>query len=1374
MGTKPDEGYTAGGWDVTPSAGTAIEKDTTYTYTYAGEAISRTVTFVVENGSWDDGTADAKPVTLEGLYGDKLTLAADQIPAVGTKPDEEYKAGGWDVTPSADTEIKENTTYTYTYDKKEAISRTVMFAVENGSWDDGTADAKPVTLEGLEGDTLTLAADQIPAVGKNPADEYKEGDWDVTPVADTEIEKDTTYTYTYIKQGTISRKVIFKVVNGKWDDKTTKQKTVTLTGLEKSPLTLAADQIPAVGNQPADGYKEGSWDGDLTLSINKSGTTFTYTYAPREKISRTVTFTVDNGTWSDGTDAKKTVTLEGLEGDTLKLAEAQIPAVGGNPDEGYREGSWNVTPSADTEIIKNTVYSYTYAKREAISHTVTFKVENGSWDDGTADEITVTLEGLEGDTLRLAADQIPGAGNNPAEGYKAGSWDTAPSADTAIAADTVYTYTYAEREAISYTVTFEVENGSWDDGTADEITVTLEGLEGDTLTLAADQIPGAGSKPDEGYKAGGWDTAPSADTEIAADTVYTYSYAEQEQVTRTVTFRVVNGRWNDGTKKEKTITLTGPESGALKLAADRIPAVSGKPAKGYREGGWDVTPSGDTEIAADTVFTYTYAEKEAISYTVTFEVENGSWDDGTADEITVTLEGLEGDTLKLAADQIPGAGSNPDKGYKAGNWEPETDTEIEEDTTFTYTYAEKEAISYTVTFEVENGSWDDGTADEITVTLEGLEGDALTLAADQIPLAGSNPDEEYKAGGWDVTPAAGAEIAADTVFTYTYAEQEQVIRTVTFRVVNGRWNDGTADEKTLTVSGPESSALKLAAGRIPAAGGKPANGYKAGRWDVTPSADTEIEEDTVFTYTYARKEQISRTVTFRVVNGSWDDGTSADRRVILTGRPGDSLELALDEIPSAGMKPDQGYMEGSWDVAPYTNLTIKQNTVFIYTYDAERRISLVRGLEIVGLREYYYYTGAAIKPAFRVEDNGLVLRNGTDYTVTYKNNLKVGTATVNVKGKGNYKSTVTTTFEIRERPQTEAGSLVEGVMGISKPAKRVYNGLPQYPETLTITVKNDGKKEKITATHLGNGLYSTPDNMKVNIVVSNNIYPSSGVVMAVGANGNKNTKFFSISKAPMTDIIIPKSYEVEYCKNKKNMRPENLGLKWKNGAGEIVDLMEGQDYQVSVHKDHIKIKGKGYFKGNVKVPLTVRPFEPKTIDAVEANSKVEASKVKVTILDSAGEALPNKFFNVKVLDEEGNEVPGKTKLTGGTYTIVVTSKKNDLVYIDEKGLRTTVTVGNKLSSASVNAKNLEKITYTGKPIELTKDQINKISVQFKKTPLVYGEDFVIYGYRNNIQAGTMYVTLKGTEVDNGRGVFTGTKVIKIKIVKDDLGKRTAP
>ena len=72
----------------------------------------------------------------------------------------------------------------------------------------------------------------------------------------------------------------------------------------------------------------------------------------------------------------------------------------------------------------------------------------------------------------------------------------------------------------------------------------------------------------------------------------------------------------------------------------------------------------------------------------------------------------------------------------------------------------------------------------------------------------------------------------------------------------------------------------------------------------------------------------------------------------------------------------------------------------------------ISGAIIHGPNSSYTYTGKAIAPAVTVELNGKYLTKDTDYTVSYKNNVNVGTATITVTGKGNYKDTATKTFKI--------------------------------------------------------------------------------------------------------------------------------------------------------------------------------------------------------------------------------------------------------------------------------------------------------------------------------------------------------------------------
>ncbi len=131
---------------------TGVRVETTATVTIGGKVYMATmytyeVTFKVENGSWDEGDADAadKVVTLFVPAGTMAKLAAEQIPVVGAKPAAGYTAGAWeDGEPSADAEITENTTYTYRYAGKAPIAPSVTIE----GWAYGQEPNGPVLGEG--------------------------------------------------------------------------------------------------------------------------------------------------------------------------------------------------------------------------------------------------------------------------------------------------------------------------------------------------------------------------------------------------------------------------------------------------------------------------------------------------------------------------------------------------------------------------------------------------------------------------------------------------------------------------------------------------------------------------------------------------------------------------------------------------------------------------------------------------------------------------------------------------------------------------------------------------------------------------------------------------------------------------------------------------------------------------------------------------------------------------------------------------------------------------------------------------------------------------------------------------------------------------
>ncbi len=85
------------------------------------------------------------------------------------------------------------------------------------------------------------------------------------------------------------------------------------------------------------------------------------------------------------------------------------------------------------------------------------------------------------------------------------------------------------------------------------------------------------------------------------------------------------------------------------------------------------------------------------------------------------------------------------------------------------------------------------------------------------------------------------------------------------------------------------------------------------------------------------------------------------------------------------------------------------------------------------------YTGAAITPSVTVTDGEPSIVTENDYTVSYANNINVGTATVTLTGKGNYTGTKTANFTIKEKQivpdgddEPGEGDLVKPDGGVSK------------------------------------------------------------------------------------------------------------------------------------------------------------------------------------------------------------------------------------------------------------------------------------------------------------------------------------------------------
>ena len=145
----------------------------------------------------------------------------------------------------------------------------------------------------------------------------------------------------------------------------------------------------------------------------------------------------------------------------------------------------------------------------------------------------------------------------------------------------------------------------------------------------------------------------------------------------------------------------------------------------------------------------------------------------------------------------------------------------------------------------------------------------------------------------------------------------------------------------------------------------------------------------------------------------------------------------------------------------------------------------------------YTYDGTAKKPSITVKNGSTILKNGTDYVVTYKNNTNAGTAIVTVTGKGKYSGTASKTFTISKASIAKFNATLSATT-------YTYNGSAKKPR---VTVKNGSK------------ILATSD---YTVTYKNNIAIGTATV-TIAAKGNYSgtiNKTFTITPATVTGFKV--------------------------------------------------------------------------------------------------------------------------------------------------------------------------------------------------------------------------------------------------------------
>ena len=151
------------------------------------------------------------------------------------------------------------------------------------------------------------------------------------------------------------------------------------------------------------------------------------------------------------------------------------------------------------------------------------------------------------------------------------------------------------------------------------------------------------------------------------------------------------------------------------------------------------------------------------------------------------------------------------------------------------------------------------------------------------------------------------------------------------------------------------------------------------------------------------------------------------------------------------------------------------------------------------------YTGKAVAQTLALKVGGKSLKSGSDYSVSYKNNVNVGTATITIEGSGNYTGTITKTFKISKAANPLTVKSKTATLKFANVKKKAQN--LAVSKVLTVT-KNQGKVTYVKAS--GNGKISinkTTGKVTVKKGLKKGTYSIKVKVTAAGNNNyNKITK----------------------------------------------------------------------------------------------------------------------------------------------------------------------------------------------------------------------------------------------------------------------------
>lgn len=475
----------------------------------------------------------------------------------------------------------------------------------------------------------------------------------------------------------------------------------------------------------------------------------------------------------------------------------------------------------------------------------------------------------------------------------------------------------------------------------------------------------------------------------------------------------------------------------------------------------------------------------------------------------------------------------------------------------------------------------------------------------------------------------------------------------------------------------------------------------------------------------------------------WFDSQGGDIIEPVTGIvPGSSIILPMDIRK-------EGYVFDGWYTQPVNGEKIDSPTLVVecsmtlyaHWISAESETGLW-----VGSIADQVYTGKAIKPQVKVYDGTTLLKEKTDYTVSYRNNINANDATnenkaptIIVTGKGNYSGKEVVTFRILPVD---------------------LNGENIIADDITVAYNNKIQKKLPTLAYNGKKLSNKKDFIVSYPEEGTDAYKAAGTynITVAAKNGGNFTGTRTVK------LTITNSRLISKAAVKKIMPQEYTGSAVEPAFSVTygkVTLSEGTDYtaaysnNVEVGTATVILTGIGEYAGTKKVTFRINGISLKKAEVYALQDKTyDGSEQKQNV--SVG-------LNHTILEEgKDYEVSYANNINAGTASIIITGK----------GAYT----GNVKKTFKIFQ---YPIMYNmGLEGEITAKYVKggsrpEVNLAYAGRQLIEGKDYTI-SYRNNKAVTTAETKKKPVIIIKGKGNFKGTQEKEFTIESKALNDADSP